>query len=230
MLEALIFDFDGVVIDSEPIHLDCFRRVLGRHFGVQITDREYYEQYVAYADAECFERMAEEHGIALPAGQVPRLVAEKSALVQQVLRQSARALPGVVELMGAAAAAGVPLAVCSSAARPEIEIPLRALKLHDRVQVIVSAEDVPRGKPDPACYALTRRRLAERAGRELPPRGCVAIEDSPGGIAAARGAGLTVVAVTNTLPADQLGAAHRVVDSLTRIDLAALAALIDGQA
>jgi beta-phosphoglucomutase len=227
MLQAIIFDFDGVVIDSEPIHLDCFRRVLRQRYGVEITDQEYYERYIAYSDAESFEHMAADHGLTLTERDIRDLVADKTVLVQEVLRRGVTPLPGAAELMRAGAKAGLAVGVCSSAARKEIELPLGGMKLLQHVQVIVAAEDVTRSKPDPACYDLTRRRLGELAGKELSPRGCIAIEDSPGGVAAARGAGMTVLAVTNTVSADKLHQAQRVVKSLAEVDVDALRGLAE---
>jgi beta-phosphoglucomutase len=229
MLQAIIFDFDGVVIDSEPIHLDCFRRVLRQRYGVKITDQEYYERYIAYSDAESFEHMAEDHGLTLTEKDIRSLVADKTVLVQQVLRQGIQPLPGAAELMGAIRRADLALGVCSSAARREIEIPLEAMGLRPLVQSIVAAEDVVRSKPDPACYDLARRRLSQAAGRELLPPGCIAIEDSPGGIASAVGAGLLVLAVTNTLPASKLTQASRVVNSLAEVSLATLREIAEGE-
>ena len=229
MLQAIIFDFDGVVIDSEPIHLECFRRVLRRRYGVEITDQEYYERYIAYSDAESFEHMAADHGLTIAQPEIRSLVADKTVLVQQVLRQGVKPLPGAAELMHAARQSGLALAVCSSAARREIEIPLEAMGLRPLVQVIIAAEDVTRSKPDPACYDLTRRRLGHAVGRELLPPGCIAIEDSPGGVASAAGAGLRVLAVTNTVSAEKLSQANRVVGSLAEVDLASLRAMTEAE-
>ncbi len=225
-LQAIIFDFDGVIIDSEPIHLDCFRRVLRDRYKIEITDQEYYERYIAYSDAESFGHMAEDHGLKLTGKDISSLVAQKTVLVQEVLRRGVKPLPGAAELIQAAAAAGVAVGICSSAARKEIEIPLRGMGLFHLVRMIVAAEDVTRSKPDPACYNLAREKLAKAVGKELVPGKCVAIEDSAGGVAAARGAGLRVVAVTNSMLAEKLAQANKVVDSLAKVDLETLAEIV----
>ena len=219
MLEALILDFDGVVVDSEPVHMACFRRVLHDPYGLGFTDREYYEHYLSYTDAECFAQILRRNGRRFDEDEIRGLVLRKTALVQEMLSRSADPLPGAVELMRSARAAGVWLAICSAALREEIVLPLRRAKALELVQVIVSAEDVKAGKPDPQGYNLARRRLSELAGRELPAGACVAIEDSPGGIAAVRAAGLRVLGVTNTVAADALAAADRVVASLADVTL-----------
>lgn len=222
MLQALLFDFDGVVIDGEPIHMDGFRRVLQSEFGVGFTDREYYQRYVAFDDREAFARMTRDYGIACDAEGIARLMALKASLVQQALAGPIGWLPGTLDLMRSARAADLAVAVCSGALRAEIELPLRSAGAASLVQVIVSAEDVPTSKPDPAGYDLTRRRLAAHLRRELPKADCVVVEDSPGGVAAGKAAGMTVLAVTNSVPADRLARADCVVSSLADVTVADL--------
>ncbi|NLF30550.1 MAG: HAD family phosphatase [Planctomycetes bacterium] len=218
MLEAVIFDFDGVVVDSEPIHMDCFRQVV-RPYGVTFTDEEYYARYLSYSDREAFLRMVDGHDLGGAAVDVDALIARKTALVQQALATAATPLPGAIELMAATRRAGLALAICSAALRREVELPLERAGALDLVQVIVAAEDVHIHKPDPAGYIETCRRLGAALGRDLAAGACVAIEDSPGGIVAAKAAGLAVLAVTNTLAADRLAHADRVVDSLASVAL-----------
>ena len=225
-LEAVIFDFDGVIVDSEPIHYEGFRQVMRQACGEELTESQYYARYVAYADKEAFEHMAADRGLACNEEQIRQWSAQKTAIVRRALSESIDPLPGVLELMLAARDHEIAVGICSSALREEIEIPLTAVAARSLVQCIVSAEDVPASKPDPAGYLLAVKRLGEQLGRELSPAACVAIEDSPGGTEAALAANLHVLAVTNTVPADQLSRADRVVDSLAEITLADLAALI----
>jgi len=225
MLDALIFDFDGVVIDSEPIHMDGFQHVMRAECGVEITAEQYYTRYLAYCDADAFAAMGRNHGLDLDDAAIAELTQKKTARVQQALAGSVEALPGVVTLMRSARAAGVGVAICSGALRAEVELPLRTIGADGLVQCIISAEDVPIGKPDPAGYRLTRETLAAICRRDLPGGRCVAIEDSPYGVVAAAAAGMAVLAVTNSVPADQLTAADRVVPSLTEVTLEQLGAL-----
>jgi beta-phosphoglucomutase len=131
--------------------------------------------------------------------------------------------PGVPALVRALAAE-VPVAIASGAMREEIEAILTAGGLRDPFHAIVGAGEVRQGKPHPEPYLTAADLLAERAPG-LRPEDCVAFEDSMPGIAAARAAGMKVVAVTNSYPAAKLGAAHRVVDTLSGIDGASLRAL-----
>ncbi len=225
MFEALIFDFDGVVIDSEPIHMDGFQHIMRAECGVEITAEQYYARYLAYADADAFAAMGRDYGLDLDAAAIAELTEKKTARVQRALAEASEALPGVVELIRSARANEVGVAICSGALRAEIDLPLRVIGADGLVQCIVSAEDVPVGKPDPAGFRLARERLSAVLGRDLPAGHCVAVEDSPYGVTAAAAAGMAVLAVTNSVPAGQLAAADRVVASLTEVTCEQLRAL-----
>jgi beta-phosphoglucomutase len=217
-------DFDGVVVDSEPIHLACYQKVLAQE-GIALSAEDYYSKYLGYDDRDCFLAVARDQGRPLHR-PLETLIAAKSALVQQALRESTRPLPGAVELIRSAHAAGVPVAVCSGALRREIELASAAAGVLDCFTVIISAEDVPAGKPDPAGFRLAVERLSAARGRAIRPTRCVAVEDSPAGIEAAQAAGMRVLAVSNSYPPDRLRAAQRVVASLADVTLAELDALL----
>ncbi len=217
-MDALIFDFDGVVVDSEPIHLAGFQRVL-ESIGLNLTEEDYYARYLGYDDHDCLLIAARDAGRALDEAQIAELTRAKTACVQQAFAESIRPLPGAAELIRAAAAEAVPLAVCSGALREEIELASRTIAVWACFQAVVAARDVRRGKPDPEGYAKARERLAAATGRELRPGRCVAVEDSPAGIEAAAAAGMKTLAVTNSYAREHL-AADRVVASLAAVTLA----------
>ena len=152
-MDALIFDFDGVVIDSEPIHLACFQDVL-RPFGVTLTKEAYYGVYLGYDDYDCLREAARDAGAELSDEQIADLIAAKTALVQRAFARSVEAQPGSVELIRAAAEGGMAVGVCSGALREEIRLAARTIGVLDCFGTIVAAEDVQRGKPDPEGYAL----------------------------------------------------------------------------
>ena len=228
-MEAVIFDFDGVIVDSEPLHFEGFARVLRRR-GIELTWDAYRERYLGYDDPACFLGVCADHGVAVDEGVVAAMIAAKTAAVREVLASSVQALPGAVKLIVALRDAGVPLAICSGALRPEIEIAARRAGVLDRFLTVVAAGDVAHGKPDPAGYALALDRLRAATGRPLRASRSLAIEDSPAGIDAARGAGLRVLAVTTSYAAAALTAADRIVASLAGITPARLADLTDGDA
>jgi beta-phosphoglucomutase len=227
-MDAVVFDFDGVIVDSEPVHWAGFARVLRAH-GIELSWDGYRERYLGYDDRDCFLAVGRDHGLAFAHVQLAAMTAAKTEVVREVLASSVQALPGAVELIASLHAAGVPLAICSGALRPEIEIAAGRVGVLDRFRTVVAAEDVPRGKPDPSGYTLALQRLCDAAGRPLVACRSVAIEDSPAGIAAASDAGLRVLGVATSYGAAALVRADTIVGSLTEVTPARLAALADGR-
>ncbi len=224
-MDAVIFDFDGVIVDSEPVHWAGFARVLSP-LGLELTWDRYRERYLGFDDRDCFAAVLADHGVAAGEARLAELTAAKTGAVQEVLASSAAAMPGAVELISAVAAAGVPAAICSGALRPEIEIAARRIGVWDRFLVVVAAEDVRHGKPDPEGYRIAVDRLAAMTGAALRPGRCAAVEDSPAGIAAAKAAGLRVLAVAVSYPAGALTDADAVVPTLAAASLATLRGLV----
>ncbi|MHC4716114.1 MAG: HAD family hydrolase, partial [Planctomycetota bacterium] len=148
MLDALIFDFDGVVVDSEPIHLACFRKVLGKR-GIELRTEDYYGKYLGFDDHDCFEAVLTNNDREPDEDEIATMTAEKTALVQQAIGESVQPLPGALELMRAARDAGVAVGVCSGALRDEIKLAGEAIGALEMVEVLVAAKDVANGKPDP---------------------------------------------------------------------------------
>ena len=217
-MDALIFDFDGVVVDSEPIHLECFRKVL-EGVDLRLSDEDYYAKYLGYDDRDCFTAVAADGGVAISESRLAKMIAAKTVLVRQAFARAIHPLPGAVDLIRSVTEAGVPLAVCSGALREEIELASRTIGVLGQFRLIVSAEDVSRGKPDPQGYRLCLERLRASCRKPLAPSRCLVVEDSPAGIEAARGAGMKVLAVTNSYPRDQLGQADCIVTSLEGVTI-----------
>ena len=210
-MKALVFDLDGVIVNSEPLHLEAFRRTLAP-FGMALTDEEYYRTYVASTDREAFERALGEQRDA-----VATAVAEKQRIFWELFRDHVQAFPDALALLGRIPET-MPLALATGATGSEADHALRALGIRDRFIALVAAEDYRRGKPDPEPY----RMAADRLG--VPARACLAIEDTREGIRAARGAGMVCVAVAHTHPAAHLAEADLVVHTLDEVDLAAVRA------
>jgi len=224
-MDGLIFDFDGVIVDSEPIHLAGFQQVLAGE-GIQLTRQQYYQHYLGYDDHDCFVAILRDRGRGADREQVAQMTARKTAIVQRMLAESIQPLPGARELILAAAGAGVAMAICSGALRAEIELAARAVGVLERFQAIVSAQDVSAGKPDPQGYRLALNRLREATHRPLEAARCIVIEDAPAGIEAAKLAGMAVLAVATSYPPEQLAQADRVVRDLTEVDLPVLISII----
>jgi beta-phosphoglucomutase-like phosphatase (HAD superfamily) len=207
---AVIFDFNGVLVDDESVHCALFQEVLAQE-GVTITERDYHERYLGYDDRGCFDAALRDAGWPAGRARLDDLIARKARRYVEVAERGLRFFPAAAETLTAIAARW-PVAINSGALRPEIEYALRRMGCLDRVAAIISAEDTDKCKPDPEGYrlafeALRSRGRADRNGDAaggLSPSACLVIEDSLAGIASAKGAGMRVVGVSTTYPADQL--------------------------
>ena len=219
---ALIFDFDGVIADSEPVHLRALQRTLAEA-GIVLTPEDYYAHYLGFDDHDAIvEALRSATGAAAPT-QVARLMDVKARHFLALLGEGPRLFPGVSTFVRAAAAR-VPLAIVSGALRREIELILVRAGLADAFTAIVSAEDVRAGKPSPEGFLTALARLRERVP-DLTPRSCLVIEDSLPGVEAARQAGMRCLAVTNSHAAEELRGAGLVVASLEEVGWDQLASL-----
>ena len=220
-MRAAIFDFDGVLVNSEPSHFRALRDALAAE-GVAIGEVEYLARYVAYDDRRAAASALEHHGRRPDPARVAA-VAERKARLYEELMRAVPFFPGARELVRGLAGR-IPLAIASGARRVEIEDILRAGGMLDAFAAIVGADDVARTKPDPEPYLEAMRRLS-RAVPGLEAAQCVALEDTPPGIAAARAAGMVVIGVAQTYEPARLSGAHHVVPSLRGLDAESLLAL-----
>jgi beta-phosphoglucomutase-like phosphatase (HAD superfamily) len=214
---AVIFDFNGVLVDDESVHFALFREVLAQE-GVTITERDYHERYLGYDDRGCFDTALKDAGQRADRARLDDLIARKARRYVEVAEQGLRFFPAAAETLQAIAARW-PVAINSGALRGEIEYALRRMDCLDRVAAIISAEDTDKCKPDPEGYRLAlealRTRARDQAGRigpsngsaataDLAPAACLVIEDSLAGIISAKGAGMRAVGVSTTYAAEQL--------------------------
>ena len=218
----MIFDFDGVLVNSEPLHFRAMRDSLVPE-GIVIDSTEYLRNYVAYDDRGAIRLALEQHGHPSDPVRV-EIVADRKARMFAELKGVIPFFPGARELVRDLRREGVPLGIASGARCSEIEDLLEAGGLRDAFAAVVGADDVTRTKPHPEPYLQALRRL-QPAAPGLEAGDCVALEDTPPGIAAARAAGMIVVGVAHTYDADALASAHHVLPSLRRLDAAALRAL-----
>lgn len=225
-MDAIIFDFDGVLVDSEPIHLQSFTEVLAS-VGVTLSREEYFARYLGFDDVTCLKEAMRHHGVAYTSETIDGMVAEKTRVLQAHLSASIPPIAGAVALVRAAEQGGVPLAIASGGLRREIEIGLATIGLRDCFGVIVAAEDVRQTKPHPEAYRQAAELLEKRLGRRIETRRCVAVEDSPTGIASAKSAGMRVLAVHTSYPPDALRKADRTEADLSAVTLEMLRTLVD---
>lgn len=206
MIKAIVFDFDGVLADSEPLHLAACQEVFSS-IGLVLTREEYYARYLGFDDATMFRAVATDRGWELDDAKVSALIAEKGRLFDEIIERTDVLYPGAAQCVERLAPK-FPLGIASGALRHEVSMILQRARLDRHFRFIVASGDTPNSKPAPDPYL----RAAELHG--LPPAACVAIEDSRWGIESAKIAGLKCVGITNTYPAEKLTTADRVVSSL----------------
>ncbi|MEW6734979.1 MAG: HAD family phosphatase [Acidobacteriota bacterium] len=215
MLKAIIFDFDGVIANSEPTHFATFRRVMAEE-GIDISQADYYQNYLAMDDRGAFTRALTQAG-RQDLICVPELIKRKADYFQAHWQTEMVIYPDALAFIPTVAN-HYPLAINSGALRHEIELVLAQIKLRQHFSLIVSSEDVTNCKPDPEGYRLALARLNTQYPKlTAQPEECLVIEDSVGGVASAIAAGMRCVAVTNTYAAQQLTQATSVVSSLNEL-------------
>lgn len=222
---AVIFDFDGVIADTEPLHYRAFQEIL-KPFGLEYSWDEYVSTYIGFDDRDAFREVFRSAGKELSAEDLAALINGKAGLFERIVQQGVTAYPGVISLISELKGT-VPLALCSGALRRDILPILDSMAILDAFDVLVTADDVTESKPDPQSYLLAVQRLAESfPDRAITADCCIAIEDTPSGIASAKMAGVCVLAVTNSYDAGRLVGAVHVTDSLESVTIEMLAKLI----
>jgi beta-phosphoglucomutase len=221
MLRAVIFDFDGVITDSEILHFRAFNRVLAP-YGAEITMKDYYKTYLGLTDVDCFNLLIREGHLKADTQKIDELVKQKDQIFKNLAKTEGRIIEGVQGFLKMLRQNNIPMAICSGALLAEIELILEEARLRHFFETIVSAEQVRKGKPSPDGFLLTLRKLNK--GRQTPITGaqCVVIEDSHWGLQAAKAAGIHTVAVTNSYDAQQLALAEKIVARLSELSISDL--------
>jgi len=221
---AIVFDFDGVIANSEPLHLRAFQDVLA-DVGVTLTDADYYARYLGFDDGGTFRAVAAAGQLAWTPAEIDALIARKAVRLEAIERDMSLLFPGAADAIRRLAQQ-VPLAIASGARGAEIRRILDRETLTPHFGAIVSADDAARGKPDPEPYRLALAQLSSVTGAPLSPPDCAAVEDSIWGLQSARAAGLRTIGITHTYPAAELSAADWVIRSLHELTFDALAAVL----
>jgi len=225
-LRAIVFDFDGVIANSEPLHFRSFQQVLAAD-GVELTEREYYDRYLGFDDVGAFRTIAADRGRPWNERHIADLVAKKALTMEALERDVSVLFPGAADAIRRAAAA-VPIAIASGAIGPEIRRVLAREQLTHLFTAIVAAEDTANSKPAPDPYLRAVSLLREALDGDLDARDCIALEDSRWGLDSARAAGLKTVAVAQTYDDNSLNA-DLVIPSISALDLHLFANLFADQ-
>lgn len=211
-LRAVIFDFDGVIADTEPLHLRAFQKVFAEE-GVTLTEKKYYETYLGMDDKGCFTAVLSVHGRSPTRKEIESLIRRKSRRYMGAVSRGLSFIPGAISFVKNASRR-YPLAIVSGALRREIVAILKEGGIDREFSVIVSAEDIQNGKPDPEGFVTALKRFnREKKLRHYmkPPlnsRECLVVEDSPFGIDAALRAGMPCLALSTSYPSRDLAKAH----------------------
>jgi HAD superfamily hydrolase (TIGR01509 family) len=223
MPRAIVFDFDGVIVDTEPLHFAAFREVLPG-FGIALARDTYFSRYLGMSDEEILRRVLSDQNRRLTPEEVRQLLHNKNTAYRRRIEPGLRLATGAEALIRRASLKWV-LAICSGSKRVEIEHILRRADLLSLFPVIVATGDVATSKPDPAGYLLTIARLQQRSP-ELRPNDCLVIEDSAAGVAAAKQAGMRTLRICQGESCEADGAADTTVQSLAELTDIRLEALL----
>ena len=233
MLRAIVFDFDGIIVDSEPLIMRLTQRMAALE-GWSLTEEDYYRNYLALDDRGIVEQMYESHGLPIDDARREELVEWKIRLYAETIREGLPPISGAAEFVNKAAAQ-VPLAIASGSLRSEVEHLLQKLGLREKFAVITTADDCARCKPDPEIFLKALERLNQlpafkgKAHGEMGASGespaalraaeCLAIEDAPAGIRAAQAAGMKCVALAHSRPLEALQHADWACREFAYVDL-----------
>jgi HAD superfamily hydrolase (TIGR01509 family) len=204
VFRGVVLDLDGVVADSEPLHVRAWVEVLGElGVGPETVGESAMRGWIGIPDVDIVAALVREHRLPISS---PQLLERKRRAFRELIPQALGSFAGVAAELERWN--GVPLALATATARREAELMLDTLGVRWVFRAVVTGDDVARPKPAPDCYRLAVERLG------LAPADCAAVEDAPHGIRSAREAGLYVLAVSTSFPADALGEAHRVFPSV----------------
>lgn len=209
MIQAFIFDMDGVIIDSEPLHFSADKMLL-QEFGVTITDEELHA-YVGTTDRLMWSELKEKYNLQL---SLDELLARQKQYKRQVFTaRELQPVKGINELLGDLKKKGIPTGLASSSARDFIELILQKLKIRAYFQAVVSGEEVENSKPAPDIFLQAAKLL------NAAPANCVVLEDSEHGVKAAKAAGMKCIAYRNPSSGRQdLSAADKIVTTLENLN------------
>ncbi len=220
MLRSIIFDFDGIIVDSEPLIFRLTQEMAARE-GWAVSEEEYFRDYLALDDRGIVEHLYASHGRPVDTARRDELVAWKAQRYQEVIREGLPPVPGAVEFVNEAALR-YPLAIASGSLRGEIHHLLTKLGLREKFAVLATADDCERCKPDPEIYLLALCRLRALPGfrdQPLQLEECLAIEDAPLGVIAAQAAGFKCLAVAHSRPVAELQHADWVAPEFAEVNM-----------
>lgn len=205
--DGIVFDVDGVLVDSEPLHAWAWRQVLERH-GIQVTPEE-LDRFIGIPCSVMLQYFQKKEGSRLP----DTAIGEKQALFDRVMAERLKPVEGVPRLVRALHSRGIPLAAASNSPFGRVRDMLTVIGAWEYFAAAAGIDEVAAGKPAPDVYLLACRRMGAEPVR------CLAVEDSPTGIAAAKAAGLTALGLARDFSAEELSeaGADRIIRGLSEV-------------
>ena len=217
MLKAVIFDFDGVIADSEALHYKALNAVFNR-YGVDVPKDLHWQKYLGYSDRENIEAVNRDYTMWMDDAKIRELIDEKKVVFDELVADGSIIIDGVATFIQRLIDGGIRRAICSGALRSDIDLMLAGIDFKDAFEAIVTADDVTHGKPDPEGYQLALNMLNQNEANPIQANQCIVIEDSHWGLEAAAAAGMRPIAVTNTYSRGELEQGGRkVVDRLDEL-------------
>jgi len=214
-LEAVLFDMDGVIVDSEPLWSEAEKQLLARR---NLRYSPSLKTAMMGRDARgAVGYLIEHYSLAESVGE---LIEERNQLIAEFFKEHLKAIPGALELVRSVIAAGIKTGLVSSSPKPLVELALGKLRVTGLFDLILSGDQVVRGKPAPDIYITAAEKL------EVKPEYCLVIEDAPHGVAAAKGAGMCCLAISTSVSVPELAMADRVVSGFEELDLQLLQSLM----
>jgi len=202
MTKAVLWDLDGVLVDTAPFHFQAWQELF-QSVGKGFADADFRRSFGLRNDAILRDILGE-----LTPAEVERLARRKEELYRDKIEGRVTAIPGAVDLLRRLQQWGRKMAIVSSTPRENVRVVLRSLGLEGAFEAVVAEEDAPKGKPDPQGFLVAAEKLGVEAGE------CVVIEDAPGGVEAAKTAGMRCIGLTTSRFREALAGADLVVDSL----------------
>lgn len=215
--QAFFFDFDGVIVDSEKVHMLAALESAKTH-GMSFSEEYYFRELLGYDDQNLFANLGKKNSQFLDEKTIAKLKQGKNESFMKLIDTNVIYFDGVLSLIEKLTAKKIPLCVVSGAREKEILACLKKGGLEKYFKFIVSTDHVKQSKPDPECYEMAFEKMLDHVP-SLKKENCWAIEDSPAGINAACGAGLNVIAITNSVKRDSLQQAAHVIDHMNEIVL-----------
>ncbi len=217
MLKAIIFDFDGIIADTEPIHLEAFRIVL-KEINIELSDQDYYKKYLAYDDKTLFKKILEDNRKEPAISIINNLIDKKHILITDLFTSHVSLFPGFEDFVKLINNRYV-LSIASGALKAEIEFILSKYNLLRFFQSIIAADEVINCKPHPEPFLKALAKINGRREDKINPSECLVFEDSNYGVEAAKAAKMKCVGITNSYDSNTLKNTDLLVDSFKELNI-----------